>query len=158
VFNIQTITLPRQARDKHSRGKHSKKTLPFSCRSTERAATTPDTPSSTLLRCTPVRGKTPPLGHLCINAIFLPRQARDKHTTSREKHSKKTLLFLCSSQVRRSTWPRTQRRSVRKTRTFCAVLIQERSFYQDRLGTNMGKAQKEMPFFLQLSRSGLSLA
>jgi hypothetical protein len=34
-----------------------------------------------------------------------------------------------------------------KNATFCAIYIYERSFCQDRLGTNMGKTQKRVAFF-----------
>jgi hypothetical protein len=36
-----------------------------------------------------------------------------------------------------------------KTATFCAIHIQNASFYQDRLGTNIGKTQKRVMRFSQ---------
>jgi hypothetical protein len=34
-----------------------------------------------------------------------------------------------------------------KNATFCAVYIQNASFYQDRLGTDIGKVEKRVAFF-----------
>jgi hypothetical protein len=34
-----------------------------------------------------------------------------------------------------------------KNATFCAIYIQNRTFYQDRLGTNIGKVEKRVAFF-----------
>ena len=34
-----------------------------------------------------------------------------------------------------------------KTATFCAIYTLKRSFYQDRLGTNIGKVDKRVAFF-----------
>jgi hypothetical protein len=39
---------------------------------------------------------------------------------------------------------------------FVYIYIYKRTFYQDRLGTNIGKALKKGPFFLRLGRCGHS--
>ena len=37
-----------------------------------------------------------------------------------------------------------------KNATFCAIYIQNRTFYQDRLGTNIGKVEKRVAFFAEI--------
>ena len=39
------------------------------------------------------------------------------------------------------------KQQVRKNATFCAMYILNASFYQDRLGTNIGKAEKRVALF-----------
>jgi hypothetical protein len=44
-----------------------------------------------------------------------------------------------------------------KNATFCAIFIQKRSFYQDRLGTNIMEPQKRVVFFLGVFANNPSL-
>jgi hypothetical protein len=85
--------------------------------------------------------------------IILPRQARDKY---RENSRKKEMRFLADPRQRHvqhsvlgrqaagseAAWPHGA-----KNATFCAAIyISKRTFYQDRLGTNLGKVEKRVAF------------
>jgi hypothetical protein len=113
------------------------------------------------------------LSHLyCTKVIFLPRQARDKHTIIGKALKKRAGPFCrrclwwstyrvigsCSSSWRRPGASRQarqlrslsrERRAARcEKRHFLRRLDIKRSFYQDRLGTNIGKAEKRVAVFL----------
>jgi hypothetical protein len=94
------------------------------------------------------------LSHVYIKTIILPRQVRDKH---RETTPKNPVFRTCRLRRRalgaagrrrgpsRSSVTRLggRRCSVRKRTTYllrCHFILKMPSFYQDRLGTNIGKA------------------
>jgi hypothetical protein len=81
--------------------------------------------------------KTRFLRHFVLKTIHLPRQARDKH---RESTQKRKLRFCRDECLLVFS-------SGKGTRLLRHLNI-KRSFYQDRLGTNIGKAQKETTRFL----------
>jgi hypothetical protein len=58
--------------------------------------------------------------------------------------------FMCSRTATYARLSHLRLEPVRKNSCFSAIYcIWKRSFYQDRLGTNMGKALKKRPFFLR---------
>jgi hypothetical protein len=84
--------------------------------------------------------------------IILPRQARDKHRESTQKR-----VALSHSMMWR-TRRIESRLQVRKTRILSFVMpfcIESVSVYQDKLGTNIGKALKKRP--MRFLRSLVSL-
>ena len=90
--------------------------------------------------------------HLYIHAIFLPRQARDKH---REAALKKDYRFLSGAYSDRSPATLAVKRTVFLG---CHFYTKTASFYQDRLGTNiLGKVEKEGCVFVQGLHAWLGL-
>ena len=89
------------------------------------------------------------------HALLLPRQARDKQTTAQGKlgNKNKCAVGLCIFVCRR--W----RPQVRKLYLLSVFIFKKASFYQDRLGTNIGKAalKKEWLRFLASVLQGLPL-
>jgi hypothetical protein len=77
------------------------------------------------------------LRHFELKTIHLPRQARDKHRESTQKRKLRFCRDECLLVFSSGKGPRLLRH-----------LNIKRSFYQDRLGTNIGKAQKETTRFL----------
>eukprot|EP01046_Picozoa_sp_COSAG06_P010946 COSAG06_NODE_612_length_13800_cov_14.100650_13_plen_112_part_00 len=91
--------------------------------------------------------------HIYLETTILPRQARDKHRETALK--KQTSVFLqaplgstgCGTIVCVTC---TGMSAVGKNGLFEMPFIhKKRAFYQDRLGTNMGKLEKERPFVLR---------
>jgi hypothetical protein len=98
-----------------------------------------------------------------LKTIILPRQARDNDGGNSKRDA-----FSCSSSATSETFPfgivslaggtsegHANNMGGRKT-PFPRHSILKRSFYQDRLGTNVGKTQKER-FFLAAMRYAQSL-
>jgi hypothetical protein len=102
-----------------------------------------------------------------LKTIILPRQARVKlyregtqKEREREREREREMRFSCVQQ-RHSFYNLASPLLAydwlleygEKNVTFCAIYIYKRSFYQDRLGTNIGKTQKK-DVFLRESSAG----
>jgi hypothetical protein len=98
--------------------------------------------------------KTAILSHLYINAIFLPRQARDNHrdnskTTTvfsgrlRDKH----IVQATTATATATRWRREMHVGAGKTTSLLRCFVLNNDHCQDRLGTNPGKALKQSPRF-----------
>jgi hypothetical protein len=115
------------------------------------------------------------LSHFYINPIFLPRQARDKHRQSTQKRLSFSQVSLPSAWMGvqnhqaeeaannsgkegssggkelSESKPHGTGKRMRIFRDAILYCTANDRFYQDRLGTNIGKTQKERCVFLQTS-------
>ena len=137
IFSFQTIEdLPRQDRDRNVPARESStrhgRCLFLSC--TQVVANVTIALKAQKLW---YRKENAFLRHFVLKTIHLPRQARDKH---RESTQKRKLRFCRDECLLVFS-------SGKGTRLLRHLNI-KRSFYQDRLGTNIGKAQKETTRFL----------
>eukprot|EP01046_Picozoa_sp_COSAG06_P006582 COSAG06_NODE_310_length_17775_cov_9.971374_25_plen_130_part_00 len=103
--------------------------------------------------------KPPPFSSLFIlKNDILPRQARDKHTRKPQERERErewcvsrmqgVVDIALTSLQAYMEMPDPSECSVRKNATFCAIHVLKRTFYQDRLGTSIGKTQKKSGVFL----------
>ena len=105
----------------------------------------------------PVRKKRLFWRHVILKTMNLPRQARDRHRKSGEKEAFSCRTMVPGRHHRTHLRRRRQRNashsaSHAKTVVVSHLYMQMRPFYQDRLGTNIGKGTQKGCVFLQVRR------